>query len=77
MKRTIVILSALFALMSYQAFADTKTLEQRVADLEKSAPSLPAGMFVNGNIEMYYDPDTYDSNFDSRAEVVDLIHTIR
>ncbi len=69
MKRTIVILSAVFALISFQAFADTKTLEQRVADLEKSAPSLPAGMFVNGNIEMFYDPDTYDSDIDTRAEV--------
>ena len=69
MKRTIVILSALFALISFQAFADTKTLEERVTDLEKSAPTLPTGMFVNGNIEVFYDPDTYDSDFDTRAEV--------
>ena len=69
MKRTIVIMSAIFALMSFQALADTKTLEERVVDLEKSTPSLPTGMFINGNVEVFYDPDTYDSDFDTRAEV--------
>jgi len=49
---------------------ESKTLEQRVADLEKSAPSLPSGLFINGEIEMYYDEDTYNSHIDSRAEII-------
>ena len=69
MKKTII-MSMLFALIGFQAIADEKTLEQRVADLEASAPSLPAGLFVNGEIEIYYDEDTYDSGIDSRAEII-------
>ena len=65
-----IIMSMLFALIGFQAVADEKTLEQRVADLEASAPSLPAGLFVNGEIEIYYDEDTYDSGIDSRAEII-------
>lgn len=69
MKKTLI-MSVIFSLVTITgALADTKTLEQRVADLEKSAPTLPTGLFVNGNVEMYYDPDLYDSDIDSRAEV--------
>jgi len=52
------------------ATAEEKTLEQRVSDLEASAPSLPAGLFVNGELEIYYDDDTYSSDIDSRAEII-------
>lgn len=71
MKKTLIT-SLLVALVGFSttALAEEKTLEQRVADLESSAPSLPAGLFINGEIEMYYDPDTYSSNWDSRAEVI-------
>ena len=69
MKKTLI-MSVIFSLVAITgAVADTKTLEERVADLEKSAPTLPTGLFVNGNVEMYYDPDLYDSDIDSRAEV--------
>ena len=65
-------MSLLVALVGFSttALAEQKTLEQRVADLESSAPSLPAGLFINGEIELYYDEDTYDSNMDSRAEII-------
>ncbi len=48
---------------------DSKTLEQRVANLENTMPKLPNGLFVNGEIEMFIDEDTYTSGIDSRAEV--------
>jgi hypothetical protein len=62
----------LFALVAFAApaTADEKTLEQRVSDLEAKAPSLPAGLFVNGELEIYYDDDTYSSDIDSRAEII-------
>jgi hypothetical protein len=62
----------LFALIAFAApaTAEEKTLEQRVSDLEASAPSLPAGLFVNGELEIYYDDDTYTSDIDSRAEII-------
>jgi len=62
----------LFALVAFAtpATAEEKTLEQRVSDLEASAPSLPAGLFVNGELEIYYDDDTYSSDIDSRAEII-------
>ena len=65
-------MSLLVALVGFSttALAEEKTLEQRVADLESNAPSLPAGLFINGEIELYYDEDTYDSNMDSRAEII-------
>jgi len=69
MKKTIL-MSVLFALASFGAMADEKTLEQRVTELEANAPSLPSGLFINGEIEMYYDPDTYTSDIDSRAEII-------
>ena len=71
MKKTLI-MSLLVALVGFSttALAEQKTLEQRVADLESSAPSLPAGLFINGEIELYYDEDTYDSNMDSRAEII-------
>jgi len=67
-----IITSMLFALLAFAgpAKADEKTLEQRVSDLEASAPSLPAGLFVNGELEIYYDDDTYTSDIDSRAEII-------
>ena len=71
MKKTILS-SLLLALVAFvtPATAEEKTLEQRVSDLEASAPSLPAGLFVNGELEIYYDDDTYTSDFDSRAEII-------
>ena len=71
MKKTILT-SMLFALVAFSApvTAEEKTLEQRVSDLEASAPSLPAGLFVNGELEIYYDDDTYTSDIDSRAEII-------
>lgn len=67
-----IITSMLFALIAFAApaTAEEKTLEQRVSDLEASAPSLPAGLFVNGELEIYYDDDTYTSDIDSRAEII-------
>ena len=66
MKKTILS-SLLLALVAFvtPATAEQKTLEQRVSDLEASAPSLPAGLFVNGELEIYYDDDTYTSDIDS------------
>ena len=71
MKKTILS-SLLLALVAFAApaTAEEKTLEQRVSDLEASAPSLPAGLFVNGELEIYYDDDTYSSDIDSRAEII-------
>ena len=71
MKKTILS-SLLLALVAFvtPATAQEKTLEQRVSDLEASAPSLPAGLFVNGELEIYYDDDTYTSDIDSRAEII-------
>ena len=67
-----LIMSMLFALVAFAtpATAEEKTLEQRVSDLEAKAPSLPAGLFVNGELEIYYDDDTYSSDIDSRAEII-------
>ena len=71
MKKTIIT-SMLLALVAFvtPATAEEKTLEQRVSDLEAKAPSLPAGLFVNGELEIYYDDDTYTSDIDSRAEII-------
>jgi hypothetical protein len=71
MKKTILT-SMLLALVAFgaPATAEEKTLEQRVSDLEAKAPSLPAGLFVNGELEIYYDDDTYTSDIDSRAEII-------
>jgi hypothetical protein len=71
MKQTLI-MSMLLALVAFAtpATAEEKTLEQRVSDLEASAPSLPAGLFVNGELEIYYDDDTYTSDIDSRAEII-------
>ena len=69
MKKTII-LSALFALITLNgAFAD-ETLEQRVTALENDALSIPSGVFLNGEFEMRYDPETIDSDIDSRAEFI-------
>lgn len=73
-----LIMSMLFALVGFTTTAlaeDNKTLEQRVSDLEASAPSLPAGLFVNGELEIFIDPDTLTSDIDSRAELVTGIQT--
>lgn len=72
MKQLTTMLAFLFGiLIATGSYADeSKTLEQRVSDLEKSAPTLPSGLFVNGEIEMYYDEDTYASGIDSRAEII-------
>ena len=69
MNKTIVT-SMLFALIAFAApaTAEEKTLEQRVSDLEASAPSLPAGLFVNGELEIYYDDDTYTSDIEKTPQ---------
>ena len=58
-----------FAAVLFTAPAKAETLEERVAKLEKNVPNLPNGFFVNGEVEGYYDDKTYDSGWDSRAEL--------
>lgn len=74
MKQLLITLAILFGVTTAYADTDAKSttsdLESRVEALENSMPSIPAGLFINGEIEMYYDPDTYSSNWDSRAEVI-------
>lgn len=71
MKIKTILLAIALGILTVPSFADeTKTLEQRVSDLEAKAPSLPSGLFVNGEIEIYYDEDTYASGIDSRAEII-------
>ena len=69
MKRTIIILSAIFSMIAASAYADNKTIEQRLADLEKTALSLPAGVFINGEVELYIDPDSTTNKLDTSAEI--------
>ena len=69
MKKT-MILSALFALITLNGAWAEQTLEQRVTALENNALSIPSGLFLNGEFEMRYDSETYDSNIDSRAEFI-------
>lgn len=52
-----------------QETSEPKSLENRVEALENRI-SLPDGLFVNGELEIFYDEDTYDSHTDSRAEFV-------
>ena len=65
-----MILSALFALITLNGAWAEQTLEQRVTALENNALSIPSGLFLNGEFEMRYDSETYDSNIDSRAEFI-------
>jgi len=58
-----------FAAVLFTAPAKAETLEDRVAKLEKNIPNLPNGFFINGEVEGYYDDKTYDSGWDSRAEL--------
>ena len=58
-----------FAAILFTTPAKAETLEERVAKLEKNVPNLPNGFFVNGEVEGYYDDKTYDSGWDSRAEL--------
>ena len=44
-------------------------LEKRISQLESNKIDLPKGLFIHGNIEAYYDDRTYDTGFDSRAEL--------
>ena len=60
--KTIIGVVFLAVLTFGPAHADT-TLEERVSKLESKALSLPDGMFINGNIEAYYDDKTYDSGW--------------
>ena len=57
-------MSAIFSMIAASAYEDNKTIEQRVADLEKTAPSLPAGVFINGEVELYIDPDSTTNKLD-------------
>ena len=58
-----------FAAVLFTTPVKAETLEERVAKLEKNVPNLPNGFFVNGEVEGYYDDKTYDSGWDSRAEL--------
>lgn len=69
MKQLLTALAILFGL-TFTAMADEATLESRVEALENKTISLPDGLFINGEIEMYYDEDTYSSHWDSRAEII-------
>ena len=65
------ILIALMLLTSV-SLADEKKisdLEKRIQNLESNKIDLPRGLFIHGNIEAYYDDRTYDTGFDSRAEL--------
>ena len=69
MKKIII---TLFLLMSSLAYADENKitdLEKRVTELESNKLDLPKSLFINGEIEAYYDDKTYDSGYDSRAEL--------
>jgi len=68
MKQLTLMLAVLFGLTT-GVLANEKTLEDRVTALENSAPNLPNGFFVNGEVEGYYDDKTYDSGWDSRGEL--------
>jgi len=72
MKHTTIMLAVLLGLtITSGATADeSKTLEQRVSNLENTMPKLPNGLFINGEIEMYIDEDAYTSKIDSRAEII-------
>ena len=62
-------MSTIFSMIAASAYADNKTIEQRVADLEKTAPSLPAGVFINGEVELYIDPDSTTNKLDTSTEI--------
>lgn len=64
-----MVLAILFAIHATGTLADDAGLESRVQALESSMPNLPAGLYVNGEVEGYYDDKTYDSGWDSRAEL--------
>ena len=53
------------------AFADStaKSVDDRLTALENQSLSLPNGLYFNGEIEGFYDDKTYDSGWDSRAEL--------
>jgi hypothetical protein len=62
----------IFLLMTSISLADEnkiKLLEERIDKLENKALSLPDGIFINGEVEAYYDDKTYDSGYDSRGEL--------
>ena len=68
MKKILLVMLFLSAI----AQADEKKiedLEKRIQNLESKKIDLPQGLFINGNIEAYYDDRTYDSGLDSRAEI--------
>jgi len=64
-----MVLAILFATLATGTLADDAGLENRVKALEGNMPNLPAGLYVNGEIEGIYDDKTYDSGWDSRAEL--------
>ena len=64
-----LVLGFVLGVTSYaQADTTSNDLESRVEALEKSLPSLPNGVFINGEVEGRYDDKTYDSGWDTRAE---------
>ena len=44
-------------------------LEKRITQLESNKLSIPKSLFITGEVEGYYDDRTYDSGWDSRAEL--------
>jgi len=52
-------------------FADStvKSVDDRLTALESKSMNMPDGLYLNGEFEQFYDDKTYDSGWDSRAEV--------
>ena len=69
MKKVAITLAVLMGLTTSALADDTKTMEQRVSNLESNMPNLPSGLYVNGEVQGFYDDKTYDSGWDSRAEL--------
>ena len=67
----ILVVILFVALITNQSKAETLTLEQRVEQLENKTSSydIPEGFFINGEVEGRYNDKTYDSGWDSRAEL--------
>ena len=70
MKQLLIALAILFGLSTVALAEDkTKTLEERVLDLEKSGIDLPDGMFISGEIEGRYDDKQFDAGWEARSEL--------
>ena len=68
----IIVLIVIALLATSIAKSDEKKisdLEKRISQLESNKISIPKGLFITGEVEGYYDDRTYDSGWDSRAEL--------